>query len=41
MPTVLFFVDVFTLMLDPLASVSPQIYYNGQKLEHYLSNVQF
>jgi hypothetical protein len=28
-------------MLDPFAPVAPQIYYNGQKLEHYLSNMEF
>jgi hypothetical protein len=28
-------------MLDPFAPVTPQIYYNGQKLEHYLGNMQF
>lgn len=41
MPTVLFFVDVSALMLDPFAPVSSQIYYDGQKLEDYLSDVQF
>jgi hypothetical protein len=28
-------------MLDPFAPVAPQIYYDGQKLEHYLSNMEF
>ena len=41
MSTVLFFIDIFALMLDPFAPVAPQIYYNGQKLEHYLSNMEF
>lgn len=41
MPTVLFFVDIFAFMLDPFAPIAPQIYYDGQKLEHYLSDVQF
>ena len=41
MLTVLFFVYIFALMLDPFAPVAPQIYYDGQKLEHYLSNMEF
>jgi hypothetical protein len=41
MPAVLFFIDILALTLDPFAPVAPQIYYEGQKLEHHLSNVQF
>lgn len=41
MLSILFFVHVLALMLNPFAPVSPQIYYDGQKLEHYLNDVQF
>jgi hypothetical protein len=41
MSAVLFFIDILALTLDPFAPVAPQIYYEGQKLEHHLSDVQF
>ena len=40
MSTVLFFIDIFALTLDPFAPVMSQIYYDGEELEHYLSNMQ-
>ena len=40
MSTILFFINVFALALDPFAPVSTQIYYDGQKLEHNFSNMQ-
>jgi len=39
-PAILLFVHVLALTFDPFAPVMSQIYYDGEELEHYLSNMQ-